>query len=59
MRADIGPFMKSYGRKAPRGRREPNDRQYSCSLERKLKSLPPDELDRLLRDLDDDEEAED
>ena len=53
--ADIGTFMKQYGRKKRPGQGEPNDRKYSRSLERKIKQMPPDELDRILRD--DDEDA--
>jgi len=53
--ADIGTFMKQYGRKARPGRGEPNDRKYSRSIERKLKQMPPDELDRILRGEDEDD----
>jgi hypothetical protein len=45
--AQIGEFMRQYQRKAQRGV-EPNDRLYSRKLERKLKRLPPAELDALL-----------
>ena len=47
--ADAATFAKSYARKAQK-RREPNDRGYSRELERKLKRLRPEDLDRLLRE---------
>lgn len=50
MAAQIGEFMRQYQRKAQGGMNEPNDRQYSRKLERKLKRLKPEELDELLHD---------
>jgi hypothetical protein len=47
--AQVGEFMRQYQRKAQGGMAEPNDRQYSRKLERKLKRLKPEELDELLR----------
>jgi hypothetical protein len=47
MAAQIGEFLRQYGRKSQRGV-EPNDRQYSRKLERKLKRMRPEELDELL-----------
>jgi hypothetical protein len=51
--------MKAYGRTAQRGGHDPNDRHYSRRLESELKRLPAEELDRLLRDEDDDEAVDD
>ncbi len=48
MAAQVGEFMRQYQRKAQRGMTEPNDRQYSRKLERKLKRMKPEELDELL-----------
>lgn len=47
--ASLQLFVKDYGRKAQKGV-EPNDRKYSREVERIAKRLPPDELDALLRD---------
>jgi hypothetical protein len=47
MAAQIGEFLRQYGRKTQRGV-EPNDRQYSRKLEQKLKRMRPEELDELL-----------
>ena len=47
--AELQSFAKQYARKAQRGV-EPNDRRYKRDVERALKHLKPDELDRLLRD---------
>jgi hypothetical protein len=48
MAAQIGEFVRQYQRKAQGGTNEPNDRQYSRKLERKLKRMKPEELDELL-----------
>ncbi len=48
MAAQVGEFMRQYQRKAQGGMTEPNDRQYSRKLERKLKRMKPEELDELL-----------
>lgn len=48
MAAQVGEFMRQYQRKAQGGKNEPNDRQYSRKLERKLRRLRPEELDELL-----------
>lgn len=48
MTVQIGEFMRQYQRKAQGGVIEPNDRQYSRKLERKLKRMKPEELDELL-----------
>lgn len=47
--ASLQLFVKDYGRKAQKGV-EPNDRRYSREVEQIAKRLPPDELDALLRD---------
>lgn len=44
--------MRQYQRKAQGGPNEPNDRQYSRKLERKLKRMRPEELDELLHGTD-------
>ncbi len=46
--ADLGLFLKQYGRKAQPAV-EPNDRSYSRRLEKNLKRMPPEDLDRLMR----------
>ena len=46
--AQIGEFMRLYQRKAQGGLSEPNDRQYSRKLERKLKRMRPELVDELL-----------
>jgi hypothetical protein len=47
--ATVSIFMQRYGRKAQRGV-EPNDRCYSRKVERALKQLKPEALDRLMRE---------
>lgn len=47
MAAQLGEFLRQYGRKTQRGV-GPNDRQYSRKLERKLKRMRPEDLDELL-----------
>lgn len=58
LRADVATFMRQYGRTSKRGGLDPNDRKYSKSVEKLVKRLPPDELDRILRDDEDDPEEE-
>jgi len=41
--------VQRYERKAQRGA-EPNDRRYNRDIEKSVKRMSPDELDRLLRD---------
>jgi hypothetical protein len=48
MSAQIGEFMRQYQRKAQGGKTEPNDRQYSRKLARKLKRLRPEEFDEVI-----------
>ena len=47
--AAVSVFVQRYARKAQRGV-EPNDRRYSREVEKALKQLKPDELDRLMHD---------
>jgi uncharacterized protein (TIGR02996 family) len=46
--AEIGIFLQQYARKAPK-RGEPNDRHYSREVEKLVKRMKPEELDRLMR----------
>ena len=47
---DLSLFIQKYGRKAQKGW-EPNDRNYSRKVEKKIKKhLKPTKLDALLRD---------
>lgn len=46
--ASFGTFMRQYQRKGQRGA-EPNDRKYVREVETAIGRLPPDEVDRLLR----------
>jgi uncharacterized protein (TIGR02996 family) len=46
--ADVGLFLRQYARKAHRGH-DPNDRHYSRAVERKVKRMKAEELDRLIR----------
>ena len=49
--------MREYGRQSrKRNGMDPNDRHYSVELEAEIKRMSPQELDRLLRDVEDDEE---
>ncbi|GII25359.1 hypothetical protein Pme01_49560 [Planosporangium mesophilum] len=49
--------MKAYGRTSRRRNGfDPNDRHYSVELENEVKRMSPEVLDRLLRDVDDDED---
>ena len=47
--AKIARFVKLYARKARKGL-DPNDRGYDREVERQIKAMKPEELDRLLRD---------
>jgi hypothetical protein len=55
IRADLGRFMRQYQRKRAQGI-DPNDRTYDRKLEELIKRMPPEELDRLLHD--DEDEAD-
>jgi hypothetical protein len=46
--ADVGLFLQKYGRKAHRGF-DPNDRSYSRNIEKKIKRMKAEELDKLIR----------
>ena len=58
LRREIAQFMKAYGRVADRNGPDPNDRHYSRRLESEIKRMRPEELDRLLRDVDDAEDED-
>jgi hypothetical protein len=45
--ADLRVFTKQYGRKAQRGV-EPNARRYDSKVEKRMKTLAPQELGQLL-----------
>lgn len=47
--AEVAHYMKAAGRKAQKGE-EPNDRRYDHSFQKKLRTVSPVELDRLIRD---------
>jgi hypothetical protein len=47
--ASVRRFVNQYGRKAQKGF-EPNDRRYDRKVERAVKRMKPDQLDKLLRD---------
>jgi hypothetical protein len=47
--AEVAVFAKQYARRRQKGV-EPNDRSYDRELEEQLKKLDPIELDRILRD---------
>jgi hypothetical protein len=47
--AALKTFVQQYGRKAQKNL-DPNDRHYNRSVERAVKQMKPEELDRLLRD---------
>jgi hypothetical protein len=50
---ELGTFLRLYGRRAQKGR-EPNDRPYDPTIERELRRLKPEELDKLINGDDDD-----
>jgi len=47
--AELARFVREAGRKAQKNT-EPNDRRYDNAFQRKLRQIPAEELDRLLRD---------
>ena len=47
MASVIGFFLQQYQRKAQRGA-EPNDRQYDRKIERYIRRMKPEELDKVL-----------
>jgi hypothetical protein len=46
---DLATFVRQYRRKSD-APHDPNDRSYDRELESKIKRMPPEELDALLRD---------
>jgi hypothetical protein len=46
---ELGAFLKQYARKAYKTI-DPNDRRFDRRIERLVKQMKPEELDRLLRD---------
>jgi hypothetical protein len=46
----LAKFVQQYGRRKPRGRKEPNDRSYDRGLEERLRKMRPEDVDELLRD---------
>lgn len=46
--SDLRLFVRQYARKAKRGI-DPNDRHYSREVERKIKQMKPEDVDRLMR----------
>jgi hypothetical protein len=47
--ADLNLFVQQYGRKAQKGV-EPNDRRYNEGVAKVVKTMRPDDLDRILRE---------
>jgi hypothetical protein len=45
----VSTFVKKYGRRAHAGY-DPNDRSYDRAMERLVKRMKPEDLDRLLRE---------
>ena len=50
--ASLHRFVRQYGRKAVKGS-DPNDRRYDRGVEKSVKRMRPEKLDRLLHDDDD------
>lgn len=48
--AKIARFVKLYSRKSRKGGLDPNDRSYDHEVEKQIKAMKPEELDRLLRE---------
>jgi hypothetical protein len=57
LQAEIGTFVKQYGRKAHAGH-DPNDRSYDRGVEAKIKRMNPEELDELMHGSDSDDMVE-
>ncbi len=47
--AKIARFVRLYARKAHKGH-DPNDRGYDREIEKQVKAMKPEDLDRILRD---------
>ncbi|MEU8076765.1 hypothetical protein AB0B31_15080 [Catellatospora citrea] len=56
IRRDLGGFLHVYGRRKSGNGLNANDRHYSRSLEDEVKRMRPEDLDRLIRDDDDDQD---
>lgn len=57
IRRELGGFLKEYGRSSrSRNGMNPNDRQYSRKLEIQIKRMRPEDLDRLMRDDEDNDQ---
>jgi hypothetical protein len=54
LQAEIGTFLKQYGRKAHAGH-DPNDRSYDRAVEALIKRMKPEELDELMHGSEQDE----
>lgn len=57
IRSELGGFLKAYGRRKQRHGPDPNDRNYSRIVEEKIKRMRPEDLDRLMRDGDGQEDG--
>ncbi|HSR84552.1 MAG TPA: hypothetical protein VLM11_10275 [Streptosporangiaceae bacterium] len=53
LRTRLAVFLREYGRTSRRPGLDPNDGHYDRVLEREIKRLDPSELDRLMRDNED------
>lgn len=56
LEGQIGSFLRQY-RRPRKNTPDPNDRQYDRNVERKIKQMAPEELDRLMRGEDEDGSA--
>jgi hypothetical protein len=54
VRSEFASFLREYQRTSRRPGLDPNDRHYDRKLERRIKRMSPEELDRLMRDAEDD-----
>jgi hypothetical protein len=55
--SEIGTFLREYGRQSrKRNGYDPNDRTYDRKVERIVKRMPPEDLDRIMRDGDEDDD---
>ncbi|WP_212842902.1 hypothetical protein [Catellatospora sp. IY07-71] len=52
IRRELGGFLHTYGRRKSGNGLNANDRRYSRRLEDEIKKMPPEDLDRLMRDED-------
>ncbi|RKE10735.1 hypothetical protein [Catellatospora citrea] len=56
IRRELGGFLHAYRRRKGCNGLDPNDRHYSRALEEEIKKMRPEDLDRLMRDDDDDQD---